>query len=417
MIRLIRRISGRRFPPLNGWKTTCPVALILGFILAIGCDAPPAPPVDLLDRGHAYVHSAAARRGALEAALVNPANGYSVLRLAQYTEQAWGALPLWNPPTRPMAVGEAIPARLDDARPLDYEGVGWDLSALERLGERAFFEYPVQLAPALARAAADPARYGLSARDGRVETVLWADSPGGVFPAFTCATCHATRGAGGDWIPGKTNAALDYGRLLDDFHGIFSPQGEWGPARVDVTPDALFNPTVVTDLRPVAYQARLHRAGTLYNDPIALAVRLETLLITSSGRAVRPPREIVFALVVYLWRLADALPSVPQGGAGRAVFEATCAECHGGPGLAGAATSLAEVGTDPAVGESTMRGTGTYRISSLRGVGDRTPLLAGGGVADLATLLDPDRAAPGHAYGFDLDSADRAALLAFLAAL
>ena len=416
MIGLPGETSTRIFAASHPWKATLPLVATFAFAASIGCDAPPTP-MDLLDRGHAYVNSAAARRAALEAALVNPANGYSEVRLAQYTEQAWGALPLWNPPARPMAVGEAVPARLDDAYPLDYEAVPWTSSALQRLGERAFFEYPVQIAPALAHAADDPSAYGLGPRHGIVETVLWVESPGGVFPALTCATCHATRGADGLWIPGKTNAEFDYGRLLDDFHGTISPQSEWGPARVDVTPDALFNPTVATDLRPVAYQERLHRAGTLYNDPIALAVRLETLLITSSGRAVRPPREIVFALVVYLWRLADALPAVPREGRGRAVFDAACGECHGGPGLAGAATPLAEVGTDPAIGESTMRGTGTYRISSLRGVGDRTPLLASGGIADLAAFLDPGRAASGHTYGLDLDSADRTALLAFLAGL
>lgn len=76
-----------------------------------------------------------------------------------------------------------------------------------------------------------------------------------------------------------------------------------------------------------------------------------------------------------------------------------------------------QIGTDPSVGLSTERGTGTYRVPSLRDVGDRTPLLATGAVRDVTELLDPARTAPGHDHKRDLGAEDRAALVRFLETL
>ncbi len=382
----------------------------------LGCEASVTPP-GVLELGADYVQSASARRAAFEASLVNPGNGYAQLRARRYTEEDWGALPLWNPPARPMVVGETRPETLEDGTSLAYEGIEWSREALIALGRRAFFLYPVQIAPSLVHAIDDPERYGMSVHEDRMDAAVWTETEGGVFPSLTCASCHADRADGGELVAGKTNRRFDYGRLLDDFYQTRSARGEWGPARVDVTPDDLSNPTVATDLRPVAYQRHIHRAATLHNDPIALAIRLETLLITASGQAVGPPREITFALSLYLWSMAEALPPIPTDGPGRVVYDRVCASCHGGAGLVGEPVALEQVGTDPAIGASRMRGTGTYRVPSLRGVGDRSPLLAAGGVPDLATLLDPERATLGHTYGFELDPRDRADLLAFLRAL
>ncbi len=123
------------------------------------------------------------------------------------------------------------------------------------------------------------------------------------------------------------------------------------------------------------------------------------------------------ALALFLRSLADELPPVPLDHPGGAVFEEHCEPCHGGEGLTGPPTPLGEVGTDPAVGASPDRTTGAYRTPSLRGVGDRRPLLSDGAVPDLPTLLSPDRDAPGHPYGQGLDADRRAALLDFLNAL
>jgi hypothetical protein len=82
------------------------------------------------------------------------------------------------------------------------------------------------------------------------------------------------------------------------------------------------------------------------------------------------------------------------------------------------------------LGESAVRGTGTYRVPSLHGVGTRGPLLHDGTVPDLDAMFDPARLTPaftgklhgsgaiqGHPFGLDLSDADRAALVAYLKAL
>ena len=69
---------------------------------------------------------------------------------------------------------------------------------------------------------------------------------------------------------------------------------------VDVTSDDADNPVSITDLRPIRYQKYLHHTGMIHNSLPALAVRIETLAITSSSESVRPPRKIAAALALYL---------------------------------------------------------------------------------------------------------------------
>jgi hypothetical protein len=161
---------------------------------------------------------------------------------------------------------------------------------------------------------------------------------------------------------------------------------------------------------------------------------LETLLVTSSGNSVRPPRIVVWALAVYLTSLADSLPRVDEATAaapaGARLFAATCSPCHALPSFTGPPVPLAVVGTDPAFGESPSRGTGDYRVPSLRGVGARVALLHDGSIPSLAELLDGARLlpsfggglhgpgpVPGHLYGLALGQGDRDALVTFLRSL
>jgi hypothetical protein len=393
--------------------------IMAGLMLAVtisGCDRPEDPAIDAIATGLAWAESASVRRQSLEASLVNPDNAYSRLRLAYYDEENWGTLPLWNPPARGISIGESTPQSLEDGAPLEIDGVQWNREELLELGRKAFFEYPVQLAPALSAALDDPGAFGLVIDDEKIGAVVWVESPGGIFPSLTCASCHADY-ENGAWVPGRTNPRFDYGKVLDAYIGVPTVNTTWGPGRVDVTGDDRENPTFVTDLRPVAFQRRLHRAGTLYNTPMALAVRLETLLVTALSEVVRPPRKLVFALVVYLLSLSEALPAVPVDTPGRAIFDAQCADCHRGDGLVGDAISLDEIGTPPDVGLSSDRGTGAYRIPSLRGLGDRGALMADGSVPDLETLLDADRESPGHRFGVELEPSKRNDLLLFLRAL
>jgi hypothetical protein len=113
-----------------------------------------------------------------------------------------------------------------------------------------------------------------------------------------------------------------------------------------------------------------------------------------------------------------------------AVFSRDCAGCHLPPAFTGAPVPLAVIGTDPMLGLSPSRGTGTYRVPSLHGVGSRGPLLHDGTIPSIEALLDPSRvtasfagrlhgpgSVPGHRYGLELSGADRAALIAYLRVL
>jgi hypothetical protein len=78
-----------------------------------------------------------------------------------------------------------------------------------------------------------------------------------------------------------------------------------------------------------------------------------------------------------------------------------------------------EVGTDPRYTLETRKGTGYYKVPSLRGVWYRGPFGHNGAVATLEEWLDPARVAkfPGHTFGLSLRPADRKALIAFLKTL
>jgi cytochrome c peroxidase len=92
------------------------------------------------------------------------------------------------------------------------------------------------------------------------------------------------------------------------------------------------------------------------------------------------------------------------------------------------------VGTDPTLALTTRRGTGFYKVPSLKGVWYRGPFSHDGSVATLedwfdARRLDDDyvptgwnpggkpRAVPGHEFGLDLSDEEKKALIAFLKTL
>ncbi len=424
--------------PADLWLVVCGVALL-------GCSARPS--------ASAYLAGDPAVRRAMERSLVNPANDYSKLRLGRYAsgnDADWERLSQWNPPVDPIAASEldaptgADPKRLSgQAAELSLpDGTTPDEATLLALGERAFNRYPTQLAPYLSVA--------LTSRSSAARYGLWVDPAGGVGGlvrarmadgsvalAVTCATCHTARGADGRLHPGLPNAALDVGRAILDAQHIPAaasndPRAGWGPGRVDVSTDEGTEPARIPDLRPVRWLTYLHQDATLRGaDPVTLAIRLETLIITSSRQTVRPPRAVALALATYVRSLAASLPTLEQAAAtsprGARLFAQTCGDCHAPPGLTGEPVALARVGTDPMLGLSRDRGTGTYRVPSLRGVGTRGPLLHDGTVPSVAALLDPARARDtfaqrlhgmgpvcGHTYGWKLSETDRRDVVAYL---
>ncbi len=167
--------------------------------------------------------------------------------------------------------------------------------------------------------------------------------------------------------------------------------------------------------------------------------------------------EQLYALALYLYSLKPpANPNKFDATAvrGQKVFKREgCAVCHTPPfytnnkltpvdGFKVPADHLKKydilplsVGTDPALALKTRRGTGYYKVPSLKGVWYRAPLEHNGSVAtledwfDLRRLKDDyaptgfrgagvkTRAVKGHAFGLNLTAADRRDLIAFLKTL
>jgi cytochrome c5 len=429
-------------------------AAVVSAVLAATAASCGGTPTD--DGGaRAYLHRPAFARAVLVDSLVNPANGYSQLRLAHYAtgDQAdWDRLPEWNPVAERVAGAE-----LDATGGASTDTLGVGARALSlpdsvdaiddpdlvALGREAFFRYPMQIAPMM--------RVAVASRSAAASFGLWVDASGGVGGlvrtrvadgsaalAMTCSTCHARPDADGVVVPGLPNAALDLGATILAAEGVPLPApGEplalWGPGRVDVTTANGTEPARIPDLRPVRWLSHLQQDATVdARDPIALAIRIETLIVTSSQATVRPPRVVALALAAYLRSLAAAAPVVDTASASRGaeLFAGACAGCHAPPGLTGAPVALDVIGTDPTLGLSADRGTGSYRLPSLRGAGTRGPLLHDGTLPSVDAILDPGRlrddyagrlhgagAVPGHRFGLDLGEEDRRALISYVAAL
>jgi cytochrome c5 len=412
------------------------VPLLLAALAA--CKTDPAGPSD----GERYLTDPAARREMLVASLVNPDNGYSRLRLAYYEtgkSDDWALLPEWNPRVSVIGASE-LDGGIHASAPLGADARALDPKQdLVALGADAFFRYPVQIAPQAEVAGASRAsfdRFGFWSDEahgagGLVRVEL---NDGTHALGYTCATCHASQ-RNGSLVIGVDNEKIQLGDLALAAAGPGAPPNlvaawqTWGPGRNDVTTTIGTEPVRIADLRPVRWLTHLQAdASVAQHDMATLAIRIETLIITSHERSIRPPREVALGLAAYIWSLADALPT-PKASAGEAVFRSHCSACHSQPALTGAPVPLAAVGTDPKIGLSADRGTGTYRVPSLHGAGTRGALFHDASIGSLEELLNPARveadyaggrrpgAVVGHTYGLDLDEDSRASLVAYLQTL
>jgi hypothetical protein len=168
----------------------------------------------------------------------------------------------------------------------------------------------------------------------------------------------------------------------------------------------------------------------------------------------RYSEEQLFALAKFLYDLKPPVnPNAPSdlSRKGKAVFEREgCGSCHTPPFYtANKLTPAANfrippehlkkydvmptgVGTDPALALRSRRGTGYYKIPSLRGVWYRQGFGHGGWCESLEDWFDPSRlredyvptgfhlgigAVKGHEFGLRLSADDRSALVAFLRTL
>ena len=228
--------------------------------------------------------------------------------------------------------------------------------------------------------------------------------------------------------------------------------------------------TRMADLRGIRHRAFLDATATHRHrgpeDLARYAILVEyadstafgpyTMLPASEPLArVRPPDEAMLALALYLESLEPAPSPHPfdaRARRGEAVFrEQRCADCHPPPHYTNnllvavdewvppepRASELSPrgVGTDPGLALYTRKGTGTYRVPSLRGLWYRGLYEHSGSVGSLEEWFDParlepehvpggwrgpgvrTRAIPGHEFGLRLPAEDKQALIAFLRTL
>jgi hypothetical protein len=171
----------------------------------------------------------------------------------------------------------------------------------------------------------------------------------------------------------------------------------------------------------------------------------------------RLPDSALYALALYIYSLQP--PANPnrfdaKAAAGSTIFQREgCASCHTPPLYTNNKLTLARgfvppgnapasldvlpvsVGTDPGLALKTRKGTGYYKVPSLKGVWYRGHYLHDGAVASLEEMFNPDRvkdthtpggwrppgvttrAIPGHEFGLRLPAPEREALIAFLRTL
>ena len=389
------------------------------------------------------------RRRALERSLRNPENTYSRTRLSAYAraDLGWDLLPEWTPRVRAVdrqlaqSLAAGQPLAIPDAAPL------WDgqrpttLEQWQALGRRVFFSYPLRpevfaehalMHPDVARAV------GLRAApdDSVPGTVAFIDIDGRARVGITCALCHVALEHDGV-VVGRARRDFDYGGLRLAFHRdtgapidarLASRMATWGPGRADITEDDDEDPVAIPDLWQIASLTALTQAATLRHTdlgedaPLALAIRQETQILHANRERTRPPRELSWALAMFLYsletppRVASTDPAVARGDA---VFRRDCTACHDGPTGSGEPLPAEAIGTDPALARGSSRGTGVYRPAPLLRVADAAPYLHHGVVPTLESMFDPARLAtiPGHVPGTDLPPNERADLIAYLRTL
>ena len=221
---------------------------------------------------------------------------------------------------------------------------------------------------------------------------------------------------------------------------------------------SLFTPAQIPDLIGVQERRFLDHTGLVRQRSIADLMRYVAIVqganafdrfgdfllvdpVPDPAKMDRYGDEQLFALAKYLYSLKPpANPHRTDATAerGRRVFSRDgCNVCHTAPlytsnqltpvdGFtipADRRTSdeiiARSVGTDPELALRTRKGTGYYKVPSLKGVWYRGPFQHAGAVTTLEEWFDPARLGrvPGHPFGLQLSPDDRRGLIAFLETL
>lgn len=235
---------------------------------------------------------------------------------------------------------------------------------------------------------------------------------------------------------------------------------------------SLYYPAKTPDLIGVKDRKYIDHTGTHSNRGVGDLMRYAALVTTAESTSfgghnvlgpesetapVRLSDEVLYALGVYIESLqppSNPHPFDAKAAAGEKVFRREgCAGCHTPPLYTNNKLTLARgftlpkslpktldvlpvsVGTDPGLALQTRKGTGFYKVPSLRGVWYRGHFLHDGSVGSLEEMFDPDRlreshvpggfvppgvksrAIPGHEFGLKLAAEERAQLIAFLRTL
>lgn len=235
---------------------------------------------------------------------------------------------------------------------------------------------------------------------------------------------------------------------------------------------SLYYPTKVPDLIGIKERKYIDHTATHLNRGIGDLMRYAALVSTAESTRfgphtmlpesaelpkVRRSDEALYALSLYLQSLKP--PPNPnrvseESVAGQKIFHREgCSGCHTPPLYTNNKLTLAHgfqlpkerppsldvltvsVGTDPGLAMQTRKGTGFYKVPSLKGLWYRGHYLHDGSVASLEEMFNPERlkethvpggfsplgvknrAIKGHEFGLKLDSRERAQLIAFLRTL
>jgi hypothetical protein len=257
-----------------------------------------------------------------------------------------------------------------------------------------------------------------------------------------------------EWLRPDPIARIDT-MSLEDIAATYEHIPPGASTRVNLS---LFTPAQIPDLIGVADRHHLDHTGIVRQRTIGDLMRYVALVQGANGfdrfgdfalmdplpdptKLERYSDEQLYALSRYLYALKPPANPNRQNARterGRKVFSrAGCGVCHTPPLYTNnTLTPVAgftippehrqtynitdrTVGTDPELALRTRKGTGYYKIPSLKGVWYRGPFQHGGAARTLDEWFDPGRLSTisGHPFGLELSDDDRRALIAFLKTL